>query len=1209
MDPLITSLFPVNQIGADGFNWWIGQIESNKNDDPKNSGRYRVRIVGQHLKSCDATPTEELPWANVMMPVTTPWSDGGVTGASVNLNQGNWVIGFYLDNDKQKPIIMGSVGHTAGATLLKNVEEDPSPGETCKSFTTFLSPDRDPYSHEPLPEEKKTNGNQNTQQNNDKTTVGQAGLPANAVPEKHAANFYGLFANNSVNNPNGAKICVEIADPKCGSESDLKGGLTNILGDMLAATQQSGGQLGDFYVSEITGELNRYVDIGRYHVNRAVRLVKSFIARIKGELVKLIRDGIDYLIDKALYADIPDVDELGNANTGPINPDLGIKPFTPITKKESRLKKVQEFLDKLLEELGCSIEDITDKISTWLTDLLMGYLMDAFNAAACLIDTLINGIINEIVGYLEELISLVMGPLQEILSAGASPLNLIGSAVNTVLGMLGISCDGAAEKCQKVKKECTECDTEETEDWLDKLINEIENGPTDAGSVCSDAKQYIKPKSTKVVAIGGIFDAPKNPSTNLPSIPGSTIGPSNNTLYSTVNTISYTCSDITVVEGNKAVFEIVRSGNISYSSSISYNISNFTAKYGEDYIGTTSGVIGFTAGQKKKKIQVLTLKDNKNEDVEEFRLSLKAVNTPEGIRNRFPLGNVFRCLITNFTQNKVKPTNSDEIIKKTVTKNVLVFPTSELTSSKSTNLQYPSYNIITDKPFYINGETIVFEIETKNVNNNTEINYQLSGTISENDLEQPLSGSVIIVDNKASIEVKTKNDSEINNETLTLDLLGTRASKTVTIVGDLEPNNQILLPIYNIESDKKTVAEGEIVTFKISTLNIPNGHVINYTLSGKNITEDDFEFIENLEDELYTFSTSTESNLKGKAIVLNNNAIAKVKIASDNTLEASEVFSFSIDNTNLSTDVIILSDSIDAEEDTITPTIKVTTDKLNYNEGETIIYTIDTTNVEDGTVYSYSLFGKNITKSDISNNSFYGSFTIIENKAKVYIGIEKDLKIEDEEILSFSINNTDAFAEIIINAESSPSEPLPEDVQEPCLNAPVFGAPITDEKGSIISIPIIDKGCPYQNPPTIIIQGNGYGARGIPLLDNKGYVSEVRVTKTGTNYVKNLPDENLRCIIDSFTLINPGRGYTSAPKVIINGKKDLAEALVNSDGYVYGVRILDRSTEYYEFPQIIIQGGGGSGAKVLPNIVCRDPVELENIGYAKIGTGKYIDCP
>ena len=52
MDAL-SSLFPMHQIGSDGFAWWIGQVETPtyRNDgekDPKRSGRYKVRIVGHH---------------------------------------------------------------------------------------------------------------------------------------------------------------------------------------------------------------------------------------------------------------------------------------------------------------------------------------------------------------------------------------------------------------------------------------------------------------------------------------------------------------------------------------------------------------------------------------------------------------------------------------------------------------------------------------------------------------------------------------------------------------------------------------------------------------------------------------------------------------------------------------------------------------------------------------------------------------------------------------------------------------------------------------------------------------------------------------------------------------------------------------------------------------------------------------------------------
>jgi len=1182
MDPVLSSLFPVHQIGADGFNWWIGQVETNKNDDPKNSGRYRVRIVGQHLKTCDATPTEELPWANVMMPVTTPWSDGGVTGASVNLNQGNWVVGFYLDNDKQKPIIMGSVGHTAGATLLKNVEEDPAPGETCKSFTTFLSPDRDPYKHEPLPEEEKTNGTPSAQTVGDKpTTIGQAGLPANAVPEKHAANFYALFAENTATNPNGAKICVEIADPKCGTESDLKGGLTNILGDMLAANQQSGGQLGDFYVSKVSGELTRYLDVGRYHANRAIRLVKSFIARVKGELIKLIRQGVDFLIENALTVEKAATDALGNVNTGPVAPNLDIEPFQPIVKRESRLKAIQEFLDKTLGELGCSIEDITDRIAQWLTDLLLGFLMDAFNAATCLVDTLVNGIINQIVSFLESLISNILGPLQAILSIAAAPLNLIGSAINTVLGLLGISCDGPSSSCQKVKKECTECDSEETQDWLDDLISQIEDGELAGDSVCSDSKKFPTIRSTNVVAVGGVF-TPAPGST----IPGTTSGPAgsgpNGINLSTINSISYSSSDITVTEGNFAVFTITRSGNTLFSSSLSYTITDLTTTYGEDYIGAVVGTVGFARGERSKTIQLRTFRDKKKEGIEDFQLVLRPASTPAGITPRFPNGNSFKCSITDFNNQNYGPVvGSPPNSPPQTTTPTFIQPLPLLPSTVPSR---QTFRITSDKAYYYNSEVITFTINTTNVPNNTVFNYDVTGTINSADIVEPLTGQVTIVNNTATLQFTTVDDADVATETLTLSLLNTPATRTVAVIADD-------IPTYDVVADRTVAEEGDVITYTITTANVADNTKLTYTLSGD---------IDRLDIIGYS--------LTGEFEIQNNTATVQVQLTKDGTIEETELLTFTIDNTTASADVIVLPE----EETLIDPeviSVLVTTDKLNYDEGETITYTITTTNVPDGTEFQYSLFGESITSNDITGGSLYGSFLVLDNKAKVYVGIEEDLSIEKDETLTFSVNGTGASAQVIIKGDLDELIEDDPDIAVPCVTPPTFGEPITDANGSIISIPILERGCPYQTPPTIIISGNGYGSRAIPLLDDKGYVTEARITKTGTNYKQNLPDPNLRCVIDSFTLLNPGRDYTSAPKVFINGEPNLAEALVNNDGYVFSVRILDRSKEYYEIPNIVIQGGGGGGARVLPNIVCKDPLELERIGYAKIGTGKYIDCP
>ena len=174
---------------------------------------------------------------------------------------------------------------------------------------------------------------------------------------------------------------------------------------------------------------------------------------------------------------------------------------------------------------------------------------------------------------------------------------------------------------------------------------------------------------------------------------------------------------------------------------------------------------------------------------------------------------------------------------------------------------------------------------------------------------------------------------------------------------------------------------------------------------------------------------------------------------------------------------------------------------------------------------------------------------------------------------------------------------------------PEAGDPVTDPIGGLIEIPVKKPGGPYVVPPYVLIGGQGYGANAQALLDSDGFVTEIRVTTPGIGYKLNRPESNgLRCIIDSFTLVRPGQGYTSAPTVWVNGRDDVAEALVE-DGMVTSVRILDRETTFSEYPEVLIIGGGGIGAKWIPSFACLDTPGLAEIGSTKIGTGRYVDCP
>ena len=131
------SLFNPGFLGG-SFLWWVGQIaddstwRSNKNPG-KFSGaasipgwgeRYKVRIIGLHDQGESEIPSEELPWAQIMYPVT---AGGGQARSSQtsNLRQGMMVFGFFMDGqDQQIPVIMGVLGNNLSTPLSKESKND-----------------------------------------------------------------------------------------------------------------------------------------------------------------------------------------------------------------------------------------------------------------------------------------------------------------------------------------------------------------------------------------------------------------------------------------------------------------------------------------------------------------------------------------------------------------------------------------------------------------------------------------------------------------------------------------------------------------------------------------------------------------------------------------------------------------------------------------------------------------------------------------------------------------------------------------------------------------------------------------------------------------------------------------------------------------------------------------------------------------------------
>ena len=945
MDEALSRLIPTQRIGNDGFTWWIGQIEGSSQEEENNKGgyRYKVRIVGEHPGSKEVLDTKDLPWANVMMPVNVPFMPGNIGGACSQLIRGCWVVGFYLDNDRQKPIIMGSIGITPGATSELN-----TPG-----------PDREPFvtgpeaKHPPEPAKDGLEGADGTQKTGGglatgrKRGDGEEDVPVPpSLPERVARE----------------KWCQEVAE-KC-KDPDLKTQLTGILGELLVNIQNSNGNIGDFYVNKVTGGLNSVIYDARIEINKAVRVVTEFLAKVKGFIKKKLQEGVDALVKAILRPD-----ETGNA-------------LTPVT----------EFFNNALKNLGCEMADLGERLMEWLTNVLMSYVNEIYRSVVCQVDELVNGIISKFNQLLEELLQKVLGPLQDILGAIAEPLNIIGGAINFILKLLGISCSGPDQTCNKYKRVCTDGEKKKDEDdknFLDNLLSDIDNlfgdTPADYTQYVCDEAYTGKPLTLTTVGFTG--------GTPLPPVEtGKKVS------------IVYNVEDIEVTRGKIAVFTVTRSGYTAEASSVTYKtLDKGTATPDEDYLKVNESVLGFTPGETSKTIEIQTLSTEDTDD-EDFYISLKK-NTPLNIPSSFKK-NTAKCDIKALVPDEP----SDPYIGKPI-------------------------NPITGIPPVFDDETF--------------------------------------------------------------------------------PPDQ----------------------------------------DGDGIPDDE-------DDDIGTIGDGTDT----------------------------------------------------------TQTYKVVADRSTCPEGGFIVYTITTTNVDSGTILYYTLSGPGITKEDIVGGTLAGSFIINDNTAKVTIGIEEDDVVEEAELLTFSINSQAASTNVLITVSDdqdtddfdvgvgdSPETDIDLEFKQPSIN---IDDVITDENGGIIEIPVDDPGDPYAEPPFVFIGGNGFGANATALLDANGFLTEIRIVSPGFGYKKNLADNaGKRCIIDSFTTIKPGVGYVTTPDVYIDGELGVAEAVINDDGFVIGARMLDRTRVFNSFPEILVVGGGGYGARLLPSLLCLDTDGLSKLGSTKIGTGRYVDCP
>lgn len=108
---------------GDDVRWFVGVVKAI--NDPDALGRVRVRIFGLHTNRTDLIADTDLPWANVIMPVTHGGTSGLTPAPGIQI--GAQVFGIFIDGaHSQTPLVLGSIPHNGNLRVKYDGPNDPN---------------------------------------------------------------------------------------------------------------------------------------------------------------------------------------------------------------------------------------------------------------------------------------------------------------------------------------------------------------------------------------------------------------------------------------------------------------------------------------------------------------------------------------------------------------------------------------------------------------------------------------------------------------------------------------------------------------------------------------------------------------------------------------------------------------------------------------------------------------------------------------------------------------------------------------------------------------------------------------------------------------------------------------------------------------------------------------------------------------------------
>jgi hypothetical protein len=417
------ALFDSGLLGS-SFHWWIGQIADDSvwreniicaphASDAENVGwgrRYKVRILGLHDQGEEVIPSKDLPWANVMMPVTSGGSLSN-SGQTPALRQGNMVFGFFMDGTAMTvPVIMGVLGNNAqnepALTVGDNRVTNKQPGSLAVSG----------YADGQVSKDASTGEKPTPPDGDIKSEHPNSSPAAQQVPKNVKLNKFGLRPDQPLSSVPGGLEAAQAAREKARAqgksvqevENAAMAAVANVVGNREAqqtaptAPFRKGAQRESPDVQNITAGDVKEQDLAE---EKTVMPIPDDPVQSAMKAIQTIIDNISQKMDKYLNAIQSYVDTVSNTMSGGLE-DMICKGAMQAAKymkvlmdkiMEFVLKQLNSVMTKVVASLPSSfrnqIGDLKEKLNEMilgmynqmiggLGDQLCATLMDALQPAA-----------------------------------------------------------------------------------------------------------------------------------------------------------------------------------------------------------------------------------------------------------------------------------------------------------------------------------------------------------------------------------------------------------------------------------------------------------------------------------------------------------------------------------------------------------------------------------------------------------------------------------------------------------------------------------------------------------------------------------------------------------------------------------------------------------------------------------------------------------